>query len=73
MSSSVYNLSKLYHHKIYYEVLVKVTERKRQDFVKSTWNQYQKAIDTADSPKLKSIYKTLRNDIDSADPESDLQ
>ena len=30
MSSSVYNLSKLDHHKIYYEVLVKVTERKRQ-------------------------------------------
>ena len=55
------------------DVILQVTERKRQDFVKSTWNQYQKAIDTADSPKLKSIYKTLRNDIDSADPESDLQ
>lgn len=48
------------------------SERHRQLFVKNTWTNFHRAIDTSDSPKMKTIYKQMKEDINAADSESDL-
>jgi len=48
-------------------------EKTRQEFVKNIWISYHKAIDTSDSTKMKTIYKTLKQSIGSIDSDSDLK
>jgi len=48
------------------------SEGQRQSFVKTTWRNFQKAIDTSDSEKLQTIYKQMKEDVEAADSESDL-
>ena len=50
----------------------KQSEKQRQSFVKATWRNFHKAIDTSDSDKLKTIYKQMKEDVEAADSESDL-
>ena len=40
---------------------------------KNIWISYHKAIDTSDSTKMKTIYKTLKQSIGSIDSDSDLK
>jgi len=42
-------------------------------FFKNIWISYHKAIDTSDSTKMKTIYKTLKQSIGSIDSDSDLK
>lgn len=48
-------------------------ERVRQEFVQQVWKNFHKHVDLSSSSKIKEIYRAMKEDIDSADPESDLR
>ena len=41
--------------------------------MQQVWKNFHKHVDLSNSAKIKAIYQTMKEDIDAADPESDLR
>jgi len=56
-----------------FTVFFQSIERVRQEFVQQVWKNFHKHVDLSSSSKIKEIYRAMKEDIDAADPESDLR